>query len=114
MSEENFDFFEQQSIMNGETTPADIITERKNEDLTTNCGKLPFCLNDKTLRLNKVHSGWMLAIPREDVKEFIKRDTEFLDINENLIGFQLSDVVVTAINLMFSQRTKKLAGEGLI
>ena len=51
--------------------------------------------------------------PEEDVKEFIKKDTEFLDINEFLIGFQLSDVVVTAINLMFKNRTEKLAGVDL-
>ena len=51
---------------------------------------------------------------RKDVKEFIKQDTEFLDINKNILGHQFPEVVVTAINLMFHQRTKKLAGDKLL
>jgi len=70
--------------------------------------------NLSELRTDAWQGRGYIVYPEKDVKEFIKKDTKFLDINEQLVGFQLSDVVVTAINLMFSQRTKKLAGDKLV
>jgi len=73
-----------------------------------------FNLSDKREKFNEpLFQGTGYGYREKFVKKFIKQDTKFLDINEICIGFKLSDVVVMAINKVFNDRTRKIAGDKL-